>query len=236
MKKTSIAILFTILITAACLFASCNGYGTDSGGDPNESDSYESAIRALENQILQLQRDQFISNAERNEQILKLEGMINQLKEQSSTSPSPNESESESGNEESESSTESESESESESEAKSEFLYTIADGAASITGYTGDDTHLTLPSQIDGYDVIAISDEAFANLSLNTVIIPNTVTKIGWFAFKGCESLHSVTIPDSVSAIGYDAFPRSTQLTIVCSRDSFAARYAESYGINTALI
>ena len=37
-------------------------------------------------------------------------------------------------------------------------------------------------------------------------IIPNSVTKIGDFAFVGCESLQSITIPNSVKSIGNDAF------------------------------
>ena len=36
--------------------------------------------------------------------------------------------------------------------------------------------------------------------------IPNSVTAIGDYAFRGCTSLTSVTIPDSVTSIGEDAF------------------------------
>lgn len=240
MKKTSIALLFTILITATCVFASCNGYSTGSDEAP-ESDSYESAIRELEDRILQLQRDQFIANSTREEQISKLEGMIDQLKAQNTLRPSPEESESDSdsgsGEDESEKESDAESESGSEKEEpETEFIYTVTDGVATITGYTGSDSQLTLPSQIDGYDVVAIGDSAFASKDLSSVIIPNGITKIGWFAFKGCESLYSVTIPDSVSSIGYDAFPRSSRMNIICSAESFAAKYAASYGLNTTLI
>ena len=40
---------------------------------------------------------------------------------------------------------------------------------------------------------------------MNTVI-PNSVTSIGGYAFKGCSGLMSVIIPNSVTSIGYDAF------------------------------
>ena len=46
-------------------------------------------------------------------------------------------------------------------------------------------------------------------------IIPNSVTKVGNFAFKGCESLTSIVIPNSVNAIGNFAFDCCYGLTSV---------------------
>ena len=37
-------------------------------------------------------------------------------------------------------------------------------------------------------------------------VIPNSVTRIGRYAFSGCKSLTSITIPDSVTSIGSSAF------------------------------
>ena len=240
MKKTSFAILFTVLITAACVFASCNAYDIGQQSPPNDSsyESYESSIRELEDQILQLQRDQFISETARNEQISKLEEVIEQLKAQSPQAPSlsPNESESNDKDTPNESETGSDTETSPNENTKAEFLYTVTDNTATITGYVGDESEITLPSQIEGYDVIAIADDAFSSTALTAVIIPDGVTNIGWFSFKGCSSLRSVTIPDSVNNIGYNAFPRNSDLSIICSKESFAAKYASSYGITVALI
>ncbi len=47
------------------------------------------------------------------------------------------------------------------------------------------------------------------------IIIPNTVTSIGDYAFFGCTSLTSVTIPSSITSIGESAFKGSTSLTSV---------------------
>ena len=61
------------------------------------------------------------------------------------------------------------------------FQYTIeSDGAATITKYSGGDSAIVIPSQIDGY----------------------TVTKIGNSAFSGCYSLKNVTLPESITSIG----------------------------------
>ena len=48
-----------------------------------------------------------------------------------------------------------------------------------------------------------------------TTIIPNSVTSIGGYAFRGCTRLTSVTIPNSVTSIGSRAFSYCTGLTSV---------------------
>jgi hypothetical protein len=43
-------------------------------------------------------------------------------------------------------------------------------------------------------------------------VIPNSVTKIGLWAFDGCSSLESIVIPDSVTEIGGGAFSECESL------------------------
>ncbi len=88
---------------------------------------------------------------------------------------------------------------------------------------------LEIPSQINGLPVISIGDEAFYRCSsLTSVIIPDTVTRIGvlgfslcsitsvvigngvtdleLYAFYYCDKLTSISLPDSVVNIGPEAF------------------------------
>ena len=59
------------------------------------------------------------------------------------------------------------------------------------------------------------------------VVIPDSVTSIGYKAFKECTSLTSVTISDSVTQIGFGAFDSCSNLTSVTIPDSVIS--IESY-------
>jgi len=87
------------------------------------------------------------------------------------------------------------------------ITYTVANGTVTITGV--DKTlsgTITIPSVINGYNVTAIGDKAFnACTKLAGVVLPDTITTIGTYAFYDC-SMTSVNIPEGVLKIGSYAF------------------------------
>ena len=61
------------------------------------------------------------------------------------------------------------------------------------------------------------------------VRIPDGVTSIHFNAFDYCESMEFVVIPTSIKKIGEVCGIRDS--TIICAEDSYAAEYAEEYGM-----
>ena len=113
------------------------------------------------------------------------------------------------------------------------FTYSVADSGVTITAYTGTDVNVAIPATIDGKPVVAIGDKAFLNnKTVQSVVVPEGVKEIGWFAFSGCIALGAINLPASISSISYGAFENCPQaLTVFSPKDSYAQRYAQSYGI-----
>ena len=95
-----------------------------------------------------------------------------------------------------------------------DFTYDeLASGSLSITKYSGHDTKVTIPSEINGKTVTEIGANAFIkNTDMTDVTIPNTVTNIGDFAFCGCSKLKKVIIPNSITSMGRGAFAGCMEL------------------------
>ncbi|MBI5687758.1 MAG: leucine-rich repeat protein [Verrucomicrobia bacterium] len=94
-----------------------------------------------------------------------------------------------------------------------DFTYSTNAVAATITGYTGTNAVLTIPSTINSLPVTSIGAWAFFNSTIvSTATIPNSVTTIGDGAFFNCGSLSSVAISNGVTSIGNLAFGACTNL------------------------
>ncbi len=82
-----------------------------------------------------------------------------------------------------------------------------------ITGYSGTDTEVYIPSAINGVRVTKLGDGAFENRTdITSVTIPDGITSIGDSVFYNCSKLTSITIPDSMTSMGFDAFSNCDNL------------------------
>ena len=96
------------------------------------------------------------------------------------------------------------------------FTYTVEDGKAEITGYTGSETEVEIPSEIDGVKVTSIKDSAFwGNKVFKGVIIPNGISNIGSWAFNDCIALESVTLPSSINTLNERTFSGCSSLSSI---------------------
>jgi Flp pilus assembly protein TadD len=103
-----------------------------------------------------------------------------------------------------------------------DFDFIEINGTVTITGYMGRTKNVVIPRNINKLPVTAIGERAFSGEIFDKVTIPNSVTRIGEDAFRGCTSLTSVTIPYSVTRIGEDAFYGCTNLTSVTFEQSYS--------------
>jgi len=76
-----------------------------------------------------------------------------------------------------------------------DYYYTVLeDGTIEITVYTGEESELVLPSELDGYKVTAIGDFAFQSTDLEFLTIPEGIERIGVNPFKDCYYLEKIAV------------------------------------------
>ena len=79
-----------------------------------------------------------------------------------------------------------------------DYSYTFANGLATITGYSGSNTTLTLPDKViyEGttYDVTGIGGNAFKGSNITAITIPAKINSLGKNVFEDCVNLTSVTV------------------------------------------
>ncbi len=117
------------------------------------------------------------------------------------------------------------------------LIYTDGEEKA-LVKYMGEDKNLTLPN-----DITAINSRAFVDFSapglewlhiedtyiLESIIIPDSVTSIGSWAFFGCGNLSNVDIGDSVTSIGEKAFANCSNLISITIPDSVTSIEASTF-------
>ena len=90
----------------------------------------------------------------------------------------------------------------------------VAGGRITITGYSGADAALAIPSTVNALPVTAIGNNSFQAKPITSVDIPGSVTSIGAEAFSGCTSLSTVTLHGGLQTIGGYAFSQTAITSI----------------------
>ena len=98
-----------------------------------------------------------------------------------------------------------------------------AEGGVTVTAYNGMGKELIIPERIGGYPVTAIDTYAFfMHETLESVVLPDTLTVIGDGAFADCKKLSRVTLGNGLKSIGPAAFSE-TAITEISLPDSLTS-------------
>ncbi len=111
------------------------------------------------------------------------------------------------------------------------FEYITQGDNAIITGCTSAENGvINVPSVIDGYTVIGITDLSYASGYATELIIPDSVTMISHDLFYGCNNLKKITLGNGIAEISNDLFSDCINLEeFVLSEDN--PNYASVDGV-----
>ncbi|MDO4460569.1 MAG: leucine-rich repeat protein [Clostridia bacterium] len=128
------------------------------------------------------------------------------------------------------------------------YQYIKKNGTAEIFRYTGNEEQIVIPGRLDNLTVTsvgedafmmnssaesitvsegitAIGESAFAYCDMESMILPNSLTYIGKYAFTDCRWLSAVEIPSQVSYIGKDAFSYCESLEEITIPENISTIY-----------
>jgi len=94
-----------------------------------------------------------------------------------------------------------------------------------ITGVSGNPREVKIPSKFEGVPVVEIGNRAFEDhAGITSITIPNSVTKIGYWAFA-MTGITKIVIPDSVTEIANGLFGGCKMLTEIKLSDNISQLY-----------
>ena len=84
-----------------------------------------------------------------------------------------------------------------------DFSFAQVEDHLELTGYSGNETEITIPTTADGMLVTAIAANAFnGNQSIKKIIMQEGITTIGEGAFSNMASLTEITFPATLKTVG----------------------------------
>lgn len=93
-----------------------------------------------------------------------------------------------------------------------------------VRSYVGDATELAIPAEVQGKPVVIIAAKAFEdNRNITSVVIPDTVTFIGNYAFWNCTALEHVVVGRGMSTLNLGTFTNCTSLSQVDLPDTMTS-------------
>lgn len=109
-------------------------------------------------------------------------------------------------------------------------FYNYKTDEASLHSYKGTTANLVIPQTFENKPVTQIGENAFKNnVTLETIVLPNTIKKISASAFEGCTALKTIVLPEGCEIIDEKAFKGCTSLTSVTIPSTIEYIYKEAF-------
>lgn len=99
------------------------------------------------------------------------------------------------------------------------YIYTDQ-GKAEIISYSGTETELKIPAELNGRAVVSIGASAFSKSQIKSVEFPEGLLNISQYAFFECPNLVSVKLPSTLKTIGLSAFYQNFSLESINLEDT----------------
>jgi hypothetical protein len=100
------------------------------------------------------------------------------------------------------------------------ITYSIGNGVAAIVEQLLDVDVANIPSQIEykgnSYTVTSVGYRGFYNSNVKKVVLPKTVTRLGFDAFRACDSLEIVILSEKISYLEAGVFSYCDKLALYC--------------------
>ncbi len=96
----------------------------------------------------------------------------------------------------------------------------LADGSVEITQYSGSGGAVVIPDTLSGKTVSQIGSFVFSGSDLTSVVIPDSITSLGYQIFAGSSELKSVTLGEGITNIPGEAFMNCIKLESVVLPES----------------
>ncbi|WP_294406362.1 leucine-rich repeat protein [uncultured Ruminococcus sp.] len=110
----------------------------------------------------------------------------------------------------------------------SDFEYVDHGDNVSIKAYNGSDPIVVIPEQIDGKDVVGITDGPFTNDSfVKGISLPSTIKELEWTF--GNNAALQVVLASGVETVGEGTFANNTALKVVNLGDNLTSLNKSNY-------
>lgn len=97
---------------------------------------------------------------------------------------------------------------------------TLASGTTSIAGYAFENCpQLATINLTEQTSLTSIGNHAFGNTGFTKVTLPNSITSMGYSAFRECQKLQSINVPTGLTTVPYDFVYSCPNLTGVQMHD-----------------